>query len=515
MAGEARAGTVAPAANATKPLGKLLRQLRHRALGRLGWGLADQAVSSLSNVAVSFYLVHTLTARDFGAFSLAYVTYGFALNASRGLSTDPLMVRFSGTEARVWRRAVAACTGTALGTGLTTGALAVTAGFLVGGITGAGFLALGLTLPGLMLQDSWRFSFFALGRGSYAFLNDTIWVVALAPSLVILRLTGHATVFWVVLAWGSSGTLAAAIGPLQARTVPNLAAVWSWLVRHRDLGPRYLAEGVVSTASGQLRSYGTGIILGLAAVGYLQAVVTLMGPTTVIFAATGLVLIPEAAIILRRRPDHLWRFCILSSAGMVVLATAWGCVLLIASPLGLGSLMLGALWRPTYPLILPAIIAITATACNLGAGAGLHGLGASRRSLSVMTFGSAAIIGLSLLGAARWGVTGAMWGTAAATWLATIAYWIQLRFAFRDAKIPAPSGLAAIRNLMPRLNRPRNPHRRPEQTDGYPAAPARTANREPAIGGRHRSATQHSRRSAGYTRSTRATDGPSSEATEI
>ena len=27
-------------------------------------------------------------------------------------------------------------------------------------------MALGLTLPGLMLQDSWRFAFFALGRGS-------------------------------------------------------------------------------------------------------------------------------------------------------------------------------------------------------------------------------------------------------------------------------------------------------------------------------------------------------------
>ena len=511
---EARAGTVAPTAKAMKHWGAVLRQLRHRALARLGWGLADQGVSSLTNVAVSFYLVHTLSATDFGAFSLAYVTYGFALNASRGLSTDPLMVRFSGAEVQVWRQAVAACTGTALGTGLITGVFAVTAGVFVGGITGAGFLALGLTLPGLMLQDSWRFSFFALGRGDYAFLNDIIWAATLAPSLVILRIVGHASVFWVVLAWGTSGTLAAAVGPLQARILPNLFCAWVWLVRHRDLGPRYLAEGVVSNSSAQLRSYGTGIILGLAAVGYLQAVVTLMGPTTIIFSATGLVLIPEAARLLRRRPDRVWLFCILCSAGMAALGIVWGLVLLIASPIGLGSLMLGAIWRPTYPLIFPAVVTIAATACNLGAGTGLHALGASRRSLHVTIFASAAVVGLSLLGAAKWGVTGTMWGTATAGWLTTAVSWFQLRAALRDAKIASPHGLATIRGFLPPWKRPPHPHGRRQPTTRSRTGSARSLNSERAAG-RHRSATtQHSRRSASYARSRRATEGPAGDASE-
>ena len=74
---------------------------------RFGWGLADQAMSSLSNAAMSFYVARELGAAQFGAFSLAYVTYSFALNASRGLATDPLLVRFSGTNLVTWRRAVA------------------------------------------------------------------------------------------------------------------------------------------------------------------------------------------------------------------------------------------------------------------------------------------------------------------------------------------------------------------------------------------------------------------------
>src|SRR5689334_19603396 len=98
---------------------RLIRQ----ACQRLSWGVADQAMSSLSNFAVNIYIARTLGAVQYGAFGLAYVTYGFALNASRGLATDPLLVRFSGTNTPTWRRAVARCTGTAATVGLTTGAI--------------------------------------------------------------------------------------------------------------------------------------------------------------------------------------------------------------------------------------------------------------------------------------------------------------------------------------------------------------------------------------------------------
>src|SRR5690348_818657 len=143
----------------------VVRRLRSHAVRRLGWGVADQIVSSLTNFAVSIYVVHALGAVQFGAFSLAYVTYGFALNASRGLSTDPLMVRFSAVPVRAWRRGVRRATGTAFTVGLATGIATLAAVTLLGGTAGAAFLGLGLTLPLLMLQDSWRFSFFAAGRG--------------------------------------------------------------------------------------------------------------------------------------------------------------------------------------------------------------------------------------------------------------------------------------------------------------------------------------------------------------
>jgi O-antigen/teichoic acid export membrane protein len=411
-----------------------------RVIRRLGWGVADQAVSSLTNFAVSVYVVRTLGAVQFGAFSLAYVTYAFALNASRGLATDPLIVRFSGTDLPTWRRAVAGCTGTAAVVGLAAGACALAAAALLDGTARAAFLALGLTLPGLLLQDSWRYAFFALGRGSQAFLNDMVWAVVLIPALVLLRVTGHANVFWFVFAWGAAAAVGAAVGPLQARVVPKLSSARGWVSRHRDLGPRYLAEGTSSSAAIQLRGYGIGLILGLAAIGDVQAASTLMGPVLMLFLGMSLVAIPEAARVLRHSPRRLPLFCVLVSGGLAVAGLAWGVVLLVAVPRGLGAWLLGPIWRPTYPLVLPTMLFVIGGGVAAGAGTGMHALGAARRSLRSVVLGSVVYLICVLVGAVVGGVVGTVRGAAIAAWLGALLAWWQLRAALRE------SGHAPVHN---------------------------------------------------------------------
>ena len=411
---------------------KLWRKLHPMAF-RIGWGLADQAISSLTNFAVSVYIVHALGVVQFGAFSLAYVTYGFALNASRGIATEPLMIRFSATDVPTWRRAVANCTGTALAMGLVIGAAVMVAAAVLHGTTRYAFLALGLTMPGLLLQDSWRYSFFALGRGSQAFLNDLIWLVALVPALLLLRTTGHANVFWFVLAWGASATVGAAAGPLQARVMPKLAGAREWLSHHRDLGPRYLIEGTSSSVSMQLRAYGVSLILGLAAVGYVQTATTLMGPVAILFLGMSLVTIPEAARILQRSPRHLPLFCLLVSAGLSAAALCWGVVLLVAVPRGLGAWLLGSAWRPAYPLLLPTALWVVGGGFSAGAFAGMHALGAAQRSLNVAVLGNVAIVVGALVGGALGGTAGTVRGIIIPTWLGALLLWWQFRVALRES----------------------------------------------------------------------------------
>ncbi len=417
-------------------------RLRSHAFRRLGWGVADQAVSSLTNFAVSIYVVRTLGAVQFGAFSLAYVTYVFALTASRGLATDPLLVRFSATDLATWRRAVANCTGTATAVGLATGACVLVAAAVLHGAARGAFLALGLTLPGLLLQDSWRYSFFALGRGVRAFLNDMVWVLTLLPALVLVRVTGHDNVFWFILAWGVTAAVAAAVGPFQARVIPRLTGTWTWLSRNRDLGPRYFAEGATWSTVSQLRTYGIGLILGLAALGYVQASSKLMGPLTILWLGMSLVAIPEAARVLRSAPLRLPLFCLLLSGALTAAALAWGIVLLVALPKGLGAAVLGPIWQHTYPLVLPQTLFIMGQVAGVGSFAGLHALGAARRSLRSMIIASVTFLTCSLVGAVVGGTVGTMRGAAVAAWIGVLVSWWQFRAALRESdQVPAGARL--------------------------------------------------------------------------
>ena len=409
--------------------------IRARLARRFGWGLADQMMSSLSNAAVSFYVARELGPAQFGAFSLAYVTYSFALNASRGLATDPLLVRYSGTKLAVWRRAIARSTGTSIVVGLVTGLCALIAGVVLGGTLRQAFIALGLSLPGLLLQDSWRYAFFALGRGGQAFINDTIWTISLLPVMVVLKIAHQNTVFWFVLLWGATASVAACIGPLQAWVIPRPAAAWGWVSEHRDLGPRYLAENTSNSGSAQLRIYSIGAIAGLASVGVVQAAGLLMGPFLVVFMGISLVTVPEAARILRHSPQHLRRYCVLVGSGLAILGLLWGAALLVAMPRGLGNLLLGQqLWRPAYALVVPYTISVMGGCVIGGATAGLRAMGAAKRSLRAMVLASAIFLGCGVAGAYLGGAVGTVWGAAIATWVGTLLWWQQLQLAMREAR---------------------------------------------------------------------------------
>lgn len=439
-------GVAGSASGRRGPLAALWR-VANRARCRLGWGVADQAVSSISNFAVSIYIARELGAGVYGAFTLAYVTYAFLLNASRGLATDPFLVRYSGTDVPTWRRAVAACTGTAAVVGLAAGACTLVVGACLGGTTRLAFLALGMTLPVLLLQDSWRFAFFARGRGSLALINDAVWTVALLLMLVLLRTSDIRSVFWYIFAWGASAGLGAALGPFQAKVVPRLSDARQWLSRHRDLGPRYVVEGTANSGSAQLQSYGISLILGLAALGYVQAANTLMGPLTVVFFGLGLVLLPEAVRALSRAPQHLLRFSVLASAGLALFAAGWGAVLLVALPRGLGYLVLHSLWRPVYPLVLPLAIQMMGGCVTAGAGIGLHALGAARRSMRAMIVMGIVYVPLTVVGASIGGDVGTIRGGAIAAWMGAVLFWVELRAALREKgydPVPIKRVVAAI-----------------------------------------------------------------------
>ncbi|TVT19612.1 hypothetical protein LWP59_02450 [Amycolatopsis acidiphila] len=398
--------------------------------GRLGWGLGDQAVSSLTNFAVGLYVARSLGATAFGVFSLAWVTYGVIINISRGLGTDPLMVRFSGVATQIWRAATARAAGTALAVGVGTGALSVLVGLAIGGQVGLAFVGLGIVLPFLTLQDSWRFGFFAAGQGHRAFLNDVVWGVALAPAMIFAA--KHGSVLGFVLAWGLSGGVAALFGCFQTGILPRPSAVRGWLRDQRDLGTRYLIENVSNSGASQLRAYGLGAIAGLAAVGTVRGAELLQGPFQAVLMGLSLVTVAEAARVLRRAPHRLPLFCLLLGAGQAVAALAWGLALLFLLPDVIGVHLLGSIWSGAQALILPATISVMGASFSTGAASGLRALGLARRSLRSQVIVSACYLVGGLIGAAVAGAVGSAWGVAIATTTGSAIWWVQLRAGMRE-----------------------------------------------------------------------------------
>ena len=412
-----------------------------QAVRRLGWGVADQGISSLSNLALGLFVARSFGASNFGAFTLAFITYTVVINAARGLATDPLVVRYSGDvgggsdaagSSRRWRRATSAATGTAIVVGVAAGVVCIGAGLLLPDPVGPVFVALGVGLPVLTLQDSWRFAFFACGRGSASFINDLFWTVLLVLVLVVLHAREDGSAARCLLAFGATAALAAALGAIQARVLPRpIRAVW-WLRVHHQISVRYLVENLSISGASQLRSFVLGAAAGLAAVGYVRASEILMGPFFVLLMGISQVAVPEASRVFHRNSAHLARFCFILGGLLAGAALAWGLILMTVFPLGLGPALLKELWMPTAQLIPAITLTVAAASFTTAATAGLRAMGVARRSLRAQLIASAAYLVGGSTGAILAGAVGSSWGVTAALAFSALVWWHQLRSALAD-----------------------------------------------------------------------------------
>lgn len=405
---------------------------------RLGWGVADQAVSSLSNFLLGIFIARTLGVSELGAFSLAFVTYSVVLNGSRGLSTDPLVVRFSGSADTRWRHAVADASGTSLAVGLACGLVCSVCGLVLLGLiappaVGLAFVMLGVGLPGLLVQDSYRFAFFSCGRGSRAFINDSVWTALMVASLVAINLLGLTSVWLSLLVFGGTATIAALVGFAQTRIRPRIAGSSGWLRDNRHLGPRYLVENVSASGASQIRAFVLGAFAGLAALGQLRGAEMLVAPFLVVLMGVAQVAVPEARRALQHGGARLVRFCLALGSALAAMALAWGSMILLVFPMGLGELLLGSVWQPAVALVPAIIVSATAACLTVGASSGLRALGQARRSLRTQLTATTLYLVAGCGCAIAWGAPGAAWGAALSGVAAAGIWWISLRRGVREA----------------------------------------------------------------------------------
>ena len=405
-------------------------------IGRFGWGLADQLLSSATNFLLALLVARTVGARDLGAFSVAYATFTFSLGAVRAIAGELLAVRHSAVSIPEWRTGVERSAGTAMAAGIIIGTGCLIAGASFGEPFRAVLSIVGIALPFLLVQDLCRIAFFTRGRGVAAFLNDLVWAAVMFAAFAFMGLYGISTVAWFTFAWASAGALAAIVAIFQLGILPSgPLAAFRWLRHHRDIAPRFFAEFAVGSGVSNLTLFAIGGIAGLGEVGRLRAGEIVMGPLNVLFAGVGLVSTPEGVRLLRESPQRLVQGCRWLSIALATGVIVWGAVIL-ALPDSIGEYVLGANWESARALLTPLLIALVGYALSFGAGTGLRSLAAARRSLQARCIDGLMTFVFGLAGAYLAGATGAAWGYALTGFSRSLNAWWQFSRALHEHERP-------------------------------------------------------------------------------
>jgi len=276
--------------------------------------VVDQAVSSAINFGVALFVAQAVSASQFGAFAIAFALYLVFLGIGRSCAGSPLTIRFSTASQRRWRAATAASCGCALLVGIASGVLVASVGALAAPLSPAVaqcLIALALALPPLLVQDHWRFAFFARGRPAQSVIIDLVWAAVLSLAFLLLSLRADTQAWLVIAAWGFAAAVAAAVGGALAGTPAHLSQGLAWLREHRDLAPSLVGEFILSSGISQAVALSVGLIAGLGAAGALRGAQVLFGPVNVLLLAAGSLAVPEGAR-LRKRGERALRIGMVS-----------------------------------------------------------------------------------------------------------------------------------------------------------------------------------------------------------
>jgi hypothetical protein len=340
-------------------------------------------------------------------------------------------------------------TGAAIAIGVLTGIACAATGLAIGGQASGMLVILGLSLPGLLLQDAWRYVFFAAGNGASAFVNDALFTLLLLPTIAVLIARGHVGVETLLALWGGAAAAAAILGVFQAKLKPSPLRCVAWWRLQSDLAPRYLAEFVGLAGEAQVMLYGIAAVTSLDAVAAVRGGLLLLGPINILGFGALLAGVPEAVRSLQRGPRRLIAISGIVSAGLALITLLWASlILLLPSRFWLSAI--GPVWHTARPLILPLALGLAALGVVMGAVISLRALAAARRSLRARLLVSPMILLTGMGGAALSGASGAAWGLVLGNTFAAIVFWYHLLHAISEHRVSQQSSSSGrVQRMMP------------------------------------------------------------------
>jgi O-antigen/teichoic acid export membrane protein len=388
--------------------------LKHR-IG-LGWGLADQTISSVTNFALILFAGRWLGPSGLGVVAAGFTAYVLCLVLFRSLLSTPVVVR-SGSQAedslrRATKSAVMATLSFAAIASLVVGLL----GLIIPGDAGRGLRVFAPWIGPALVQELWRALLFRDSMRAQATLNDAIWLVAMLLSGLLVW--GTRSEWMVGSCWGIGATCGAALGFIQTRSTPNVRRAW-WAWWRAEIWPlgRWLAldRGVLNVGI-QGSTFLLLAVLGASDVGGLRAIQSLFAPLSLLGGAISLPGLPAIERALRRSGREAWDMAARLSAVVTVLAMGYLTVALVA-----GTRILKLFFGPSFQSFDTLTLPVAAAQVFIAVGAGFVLLLQASQRGSSLVISAAVGSGVTLL--AAWalarsdGITAAAWGLAAGPFL--------------------------------------------------------------------------------------------------
>jgi O-antigen/teichoic acid export membrane protein len=393
-------------------------------VGRATWNLTDQAISSATNAALSLLIARFVDARTFAAYAVSFTLYSLFVGGMRALVSEPLAVRFSRCGRAEYRDVARAAVGGALTLGAGAGVLVVLAGAYLGDDIGGTMSVLGLFLPALLAQDTWRAVFIVHGRPASAALNDSAWAITQLGIVGWMLYVGVDTAPPLLAGWGSAAVVAALLGIAQMGLYPQPVRGVRWLLRQADLSRFYLPQFLAVVGSFQLTLLLVGVVGGVEDVGSLRAALVLLGPLGIIGFSAMAFAVPEFSRRDLNRRRTLQAAIAISS--LLVLASVLWSAILLALPTRIGSQLLGDTWQDARAVLPGMVVWQLGTVAVCGASAAISARGWARTSFRISAILAPTFLLFGLLGTRLAGASGAAAGIALAQWAMVPVYWTLL-----------------------------------------------------------------------------------------
>jgi hypothetical protein len=381
--------------------------------------LADQVLSSGTNLLGVVMVAHRATPQQFGVFSIFLITF-FVTSGFNRAAPHAVAMTLDWDDERE-RAGLFFLPPLAIGT---VAALVLVPVFASLDPT---FLPLAFLLLPMLLQDAARMHAFALHRPRVALLSDGAWLAVAGAGFVITSSAAAVAVVWAV--GGVAGLLVARPRLLRLRRP------------RRPVGESLVSASLEYGALAGLTYVAPVVAVPLIAVqgvGALQGANVIRGPFLLL--VQGLLVHRMAGPPIS--PDTCQREALKLSAS--VLGTALACAL----PIYLlrhvyGPPLLGDTWPLVEPLVMPALLATVLASLAFGPLTAVRKMGRFRVSAAVQGALTPFFVGIPLAAAGMSGTTGFVYGTAMAHALAAVLWWSVIPRIAATRSVAAPNATVA------------------------------------------------------------------------